>query len=75
MRKYLFLCFLGLTWAKSQYPSNYLEEGSSNQVRDEATVELDTVLENCEDYEFSKCPGFLDVCCKDPDFIPPPPLQ
>jgi len=21
----------------------------------------------------SKCPGFLDVCCKDPDFIPPPP--
>ena len=25
---------------------------------------------NAED---SKCPGFLDVCCKDPDFIPPPP--
>ena len=23
--------------------------------------------------EESKCPGFLDVCCKDPDFIPPPP--
>merc|ERR1712168_34494 len=22
--------------------------------------------------EDSKCPGFLDVCCKDPDFIPPP---
>jgi len=21
----------------------------------------------------SKCEGFLDVCCKDPDFIPPPP--
>jgi len=21
----------------------------------------------------SKCPGYLDVCCKDPDFIPPPP--
>ena len=21
----------------------------------------------------SKCPGFLDVCCKNPDFIPPPP--
>lgn len=21
----------------------------------------------------SKCPGFLDVCCKDPDFVPPPP--
>merc|ERR1711910_108298 len=21
----------------------------------------------------SKCPGFLDVCCLDPDFIPPPP--
>jgi len=25
---------------------------------------------NAED---SKCPGFLDVCCKDPDFVPPPP--
>jgi len=24
---------------------------------------------NAED---SKCPGFLDVCCKDPDFVPPP---
>jgi len=23
--------------------------------------------------EDSKCPGFLDVCCKDADFIPPPP--
>merc|ERR1712088_1140228 len=23
--------------------------------------------------EDSKCPGFLDVCCKNPDFIPPPP--
>jgi len=23
--------------------------------------------------EESKCPGFLDVCCKDPEFIPPPP--
>merc|ERR1712119_185712 len=23
--------------------------------------------------EDSKCPGFLDVCCKDPDFTPPPP--
>ena len=23
--------------------------------------------------EESKCPGFLDVCCKDPDFVPPPP--
>jgi len=22
--------------------------------------------------EDSKCPGYLDVCCKDPDFIPPP---
>merc|ERR1712168_1550093 len=22
--------------------------------------------------EDSKCPGFLDVCCKDPDFTPPP---
>merc|ERR1719211_832353 len=23
--------------------------------------------------EDSKCPGFLDVCCKDPEFVPPPP--
>jgi len=23
--------------------------------------------------EDSKCPGFLDVCCKNPDFVPPPP--
>ena len=23
---------------------------------------------NAED---GKCPGFLDVCCKDPDFVPP----
>merc|ERR1712013_296519 len=23
--------------------------------------------------EDSKCPGFLDVCCKDPDLTPPPP--
>jgi len=23
--------------------------------------------------EESKCPGFLDVCCKDPEFSPPPP--
>ena len=23
--------------------------------------------------EDSKCPGFLDVCCQDPDFVPPPP--
>merc|ERR1712013_934508 len=23
--------------------------------------------------EDSKCPGFLDACCKDPDFVAPPP--
>merc|ERR1711936_757728 len=23
--------------------------------------------------EESKCPGFLDVCCQNPDFVPPPP--
>ena len=23
--------------------------------------------------EESKCPGFLEVCCRDPDFKPPPP--
>merc|ERR1711963_284047 len=36
--------------AESQYPSNYVEEDSSNLVRDEATVEVDTVFENCEEY-------------------------
>merc|ERR1712061_442622 len=25
------------------------------------------------DAQDGKCPGFLDVCCKDPDFVPPPP--
>jgi len=25
--------------------------------------------------ENSKCPGFLDVCCKDPDFAAPPPTR
>ena len=25
--------------------------------------------------ENSKCPGFLDVCCKDPDFTAPPPTR
>ena len=25
--------------------------------------------------ENSKCPGFLDVCCKDPDFTAPPPVR
>merc|ERR1719266_1317408 len=97
--------------AESQYPSNYVEPDSSNLVKDEANVEIDTVFENCDQYteqfgyecvpyyqchngtiitdgaglidirngfaaltpEDSKCPGFLDVCCKDPDFIPPPP--
>ena len=34
MRKYLFLYFLGLTRAKSQYSSNYLDEDSSIQVRE-----------------------------------------
>ena len=27
------------------------------------------------DPEESKCPGFLEVCCRDPDFVPPPPPQ
>jgi len=94
-----------------QYPSDYVQQDSSNLVKDEATVEVNTVFENCAEYteqfgyecvpyyqcsngtiitdgaglidirngfgaltpEDSKCPGFLDVCCKDPDFIPPPP--
>jgi len=97
--------------ADSQYPSDYVQQDSSNLVKDEATVEVDNIFENCAEYteqfgyecvpyyqcsngtiitdgaglidirngfgaltpEDSKCPGFLDVCCKDPDFIPPPP--
>jgi len=96
---------------EDQYPSDYVQQDSSNLVKDEATVEVNTVFENCAEYteqfgyecvpyyqcsngtiitdgaglidirngfgaltpEDSKCPGFLDVCCKDPDFIPPPP--
>jgi len=97
--------------ADSQYPSDYVQQDSSDLVKDEANVEVDNVFENCHEYtetqgyecvpyyqchngtiitdgaglidirngfaaltpEDSKCPGFLDVCCKDPDFIPPPP--
>merc|ERR1712038_778453 len=96
---------------ESQYPSDYVQQDSSDLVKDEAKVEVDNVFENCHEYtesqgyecvpyyqchngtiitdgaglidirngfgsltpEDSKCPGFLDVCCKDPDFIPPPP--
>jgi len=95
----------------SQYPSDYVQQDSSDLVKDEANVQVDNVFENCHEYtetqgyecvpyyqchngtiitdgaglidirngfaaltpEDSKCPGFLDVCCKDPDFIPPPP--
>merc|ERR1712027_174833 len=95
---------------QDNFPDDYVEQ-SDNLVKDEATVEVDTVFENCADYteefgyecvpyyqcsngtiitdgaglidirngfaalqpEDSKCPGFLEVCCKDPDFIPPPP--
>jgi len=97
--------------ADSQYPSDYVQQDSSDLVKDEANVQVDNVFENCHEYtetqgyecvpyyqchngtiitdgaglidirngfaaltpEDSKCPGFLDVCCKDPDFIPPPP--
>jgi len=98
--------------ANNQYPNDYTEPGTAQLVEEtKATVEVDTVHENCADYteqfgymcvpyyqcsngtiitdgaglidirngfgaltpEDSKCPGFLDVCCKDPDFIPPPP--
>merc|ERR1712054_22265 len=97
--------------ADSQYPSDYTPDNSPLVEETKATVEVDTVHENCADYteqfgymcvpyyqcsngtiitdgaglidirngfgaltpEDSKCPGFLDVCCKDPDFIPPPP--
>merc|ERR1719393_617627 len=95
---------------KEGFPGDYVEP-NDNLVEDKATVEVDTVFENCHEYtetlgyecvpyyqchngtiitdgaglidvrngfaaltpEDSKCPGFLDVCCKDPDFIPPPP--
>merc|ERR1712119_14586 len=95
---------------KEGFPGDYVET-NDNLVEDKATVEVDTVFENCHEYtetlgyecvpyyqchngtiitdgaglvdirngfasltpEDSKCPGFLDVCCKDPDFIPPPP--
>jgi len=98
--------------ANNLYPNDY-QTPDTAQLNQEtkATVEVDTVHENCADYteqfgymcvpyyqcsngtiitdgaglidirngfgaltpEDSKCPGFLDVCCKDPDFIPPPP--
>merc|ERR1711868_70785 len=98
--------------ADNQYPNDYTPDNSPlTDSETKATVEVDTVHENCADYteqfgymcvpyyqcsngtiitdgaglidirngfgaltpEDSKCPGFLDVCCKDPDFIPPPP--
>merc|ERR1711923_38957 len=99
--------------ADNQYPNDYTPDTAplTNGEETKATVEVDTVHENCADYteqfgymcvpyyqchngtiitdgaglidirngfgslapEDSKCPGFLDVCCKDPDFVPPPP--
>jgi len=98
--------------ADNQYPNDYTPDNSPlTDSETKATVEVDTVHENCADYteqfgymcvpyyqcsngtiitdgaglidirngfgaltpEDSKCPGFLDVCCKDPDFVPPPP--
>merc|ERR1711983_111624 len=98
--------------ADNQYPNDYTPDNSPlTDSETKATVEVDTIYENCSDYteefgyecvpyyqcsngtiitdgaglidirngfgsltpEDSKCPGFLDVCCKDPDFIPPPP--
>ena len=94
-----------------EFPNDYTETGAALTDDTHATVEVDTIYENCADYteefgymcvpyyqcsngtiitdgaglidirngfgaltpEDSKCPGFLDVCCKDPDFIPPPP--
>ena len=100
-------------YSSNEFPNDYTEPDTTAQLVEEtkATVEVDTVHENCADYteqfgymcvpyyqcsngtiitdgaglidirngfgaltpEDSKCPGFLDVCCKDPDFIPPPP--
>jgi len=95
---------------KESFPNDYVAD-SEALVEEKATVEVDTIYENCADYteefgymcvpyyqcsngtiitdgaglidirngfgaltpEDSKCPGFLDVCCKDPDFVPPPP--
>jgi len=97
--------------ANNQYPSDYTPDSSPLVEETKATVEVDTVHENCADYteqfgymcvpyyqcsngtiitdgtglidirngfaalqpEDSKCPGLLEVCCKDPDFVPPPP--
>ena len=97
-------------YVEEQFPNDYVQQ-TDDLVEDKATVEVDTIYENCSDYteefgyecvpyyqcsngtiitdgaglidirngfgsltpEDSKCPGFLDVCCKDPDFIPPPP--
>merc|ERR1712077_109342 len=97
--------------ADSQYPSDYTPDNSPLVEETKATVEVDTIHENCADYteqfgymcvpyyqcsngtiitdgaglidirngfgaltpEDSKCPGLLEVCCKDPGFVPPPP--
>jgi len=36
---------------------------------DEVSEEIDSYA----DKDDSKCPGILDVCCKDPNFVAPPP--
>merc|ERR1719461_2259142 len=35
---------------EDQYPSDYVQQDSSNLVKDEATVEVNTVFENCAEY-------------------------
>jgi len=98
-------------YVEEQFPNDYAAQTEDLVEETKATVEVDTIHENCADYteefgyecvpyyqcsngtiitdgaglidirngfgaltpEDSKCPGFLDVCCKDPDFIPPPP--
>ena len=36
--------------ADSQYPSDYVQQDSSDLVKDEANVQVDNVFENCHEY-------------------------
>merc|ERR1712062_663568 len=40
--------------ADSQYPSDYVQQDSSDLVKDEAKVEVDNVFENCHEYTESQ---------------------
>merc|ERR1712088_1297172 len=51
-------------------PDDYQQ--TQGALTDKATSNVENVFDILSP-EDSKCPGFLDVCCLDPDFIPPPP--